>query len=470
MFFRANHFHFVGIGGSGMSGIAELLLSLGYRVSGSDLKRGPVAERLASLGATIFEGHQAAHVEGAAAVVASSAVQAGNLEIVEARRRGIPVIPRGEMLAELMRLKFGVAVAGSHGKTTTTSMIAAVMSHAGLDPTIVVGGRVDSIGSNARLGGGDFMVVESDESDGSFLKLAPILAVITTVDREHLDHYRDLEEIRRAYTDFANKVPFYGAAIVCADDPNIQAILPLITRRVIRYGTSAHCHGLCDLTATEIVHEGFGSRFRLGGQSGGLGEFTLPVPGRHNVMNALAAIAVGLELGARLERIREALASYGGVDRRFQVRGRARGVTVIDDYGHHPTEVAATLAAARQVVRGAGRGRVLVAFQPHRYTRTRLLMDEFAQAFADADELWITDIYPAGEPPIEGISGQALAEAIRATGMSKVHYAPDFDALAGEIAETAQDGDLAIALGAGNINQICEKMFLRLGPQGVSSR
>src|SRR5580693_8384124 len=286
MFFRANHFHFVGIGGIGMSGIAELLLSLGYRVSGSDLRRGPVTDRLATLGATIFEGHRAANVEGAAALVASSAVQSANPEIVEARRRGIPVIPRGEMLAELMRLKFGIAVAGSHGKTTTTSMIAVVMSHAGLDPTVVVGGRVDAIGSNARLGGGDYMVVEADESDGSFLKLAPILAVITNVDREHMDHYRDLEEVRRAYTDFANKVPFYGAAVVCADDPNIQAILPLITRRVIRYGTSAHCDGLCDLNATEIVATGFGSRFRL---SGAMGEFTLPVPGRHNVLNAMAA-------------------------------------------------------------------------------------------------------------------------------------------------------------------------------------
>jgi UDP-N-acetylmuramate--alanine ligase len=470
MFFRANHFHFIGIGGIGMSGIAELLLSLGYRVSGSDLRRGPVTDRLAGLGATIFEGHGASNVEGAAAVVASSAVQAANPEVVEARRRGIPVIPRGEMLAELMRLKFGIAVAGSHGKTTTTSMIAAVMSHAGLDPTIVVGGRVDSIGSNARLGGGDYMVVESDESDGSFLKLAPILAVITTIDREHLDHYRDLEEIRRAYTYFANRVPFYGATIVCADDPNIQAILPLVTRRVIRYGTSAHCDGrsdltACDLTATEIVSEGFGSRFRLGGQSGAMAEFTLPVPGRHNVMNAMAAIAVGLELGAPLGRIREALAGYGGVDRRFQVRGRARGVTVIDDYGHHPTEVGATLAAAKQVVRSAGRGRVLVAFQPHRYSRTCLLMDEFAHAFTDADELWITDIYAAGEQPIEGISGQALVEATRAAGLTGVRYAPDFDTLADDLAKTAQDGDLIIALGAGNINHICEKMFLRLAPQ-----
>src|SRR5258708_6643736 len=381
MFFGARHFHFIGIGGIGMSGIAELLVSLDYRVSGSDLKRSAITARLAELGATISEGHRAENVEGAAAVVASSAVNVANPEVVEARRRGIPVIPRGEMLAELMRLKFGIAIAGSHGKTTTTSMIAAVMSHAGLDPTIVGGGRVDAIGSNARLGGGDFMVVEADESDGSFLKLALIVAVITNIDREHLDHYRDLEAIRQAYSHFANRVPFYGATIVCGDDPNVAAILPMITRRVIRYGASPGC----DVTASGIAHDGFASRFTLHG----LGEFTLRVPGRHNVLNAMAAVATGLELGAPLERIREALASYAGVDRRFHVRGQVRGVTVIDDYGHHPTEIAATLAAARGVAQSANGGRVLVAFQPHRYTRTCLLMDEFAHAFDDADELWI---------------------------------------------------------------------------------
>ncbi len=462
MFFREKHFHFVGIGGIGMSGIAELLLSLGYRVSGSDLKRSAVTERLASLGATIFEGHRAENVEGAAAIVASSAVQSSNPEIAEARRRGIPVIPRGEMLAELMRLKYGVAVAGSHGKTTTTSMIAAVTAHSGLDPTIVVGGRVDSIGSNARLGGGDFMVVEADESDGSFLKLAPIVAVITNIDREHMDHYRDLDEVRRSFTYFANRVPFYGATVVCADDPGVQAILPSITRRVIRYGTGSGC----DLTASEIAPQAFGIRFRLASETKDLGEFTLPVPGRHNVLNAMAAVAVGLELGAPLEKIREALARYGGVDRRFQVRGRARGVTIVDDYGHHPTEVAATLSAARQLVRTAGRGRVLVAFQPHRYTRTHLLMDEFARAFPDADHLWIADIYPAGEAPITGVDAPALVAAIRPHSPN-AEYAPSFDALVEAIAAQAQDGDFVIALGAGNINQICEKMFSRLSDTAV---
>ena len=452
MFFRTKHFHFVGIGGIGMSGIAELLLSLGYQVSGSDLKHSAVTERLAGLGATIYEGHEASNVEGAAAVVASSAVNAANPEVAEARRRGIPVIPRGEMLAELMRLKYGVAVAGSHGKTTTTSMIAAVMSAAGFDPTIVVGGRVDAIGSNARLGGGDFMVVEADESDGSFLKLAPIVAVITNIDREHLDHYRDLEEIRQAYIAFANKVPFYGVAVVCGDDANVQGVLPLITRRVIRYGTATDC----DLIATEISHDGFDSRFRLAG----LGEFTLGVPGRHNVLNAMAAVAVGLQLDAPVDSIRAALAAYGGVDRRFQVRGRARGVTVIDDYGHHPTEITATLGAARSAARG---GRVLVAFQPHRYSRTVLLMDEFSHAFGDADHVWITDIYPAGEAPIEGVSGQALAAAVAEAGHPSVRYAPNFDQLVEELAAQAREGDLVIALGAGHINQICEKMVWRLG-------
>lgn len=452
MFFRTEHFHFVGIGGIGMSGIAELLLSLGYRVSGSDLKRSAVTDRLAGLGATIYEGHRASNVEGAAALVASSAVNAANPEVAEARRRGIPVIPRGEMLAELMRLKYGVAVAGSHGKTTTTSMIAAVMSAAGFDPTIAVGGRVDAIGSNARLGRGDFMVVEADESDGSFLKLAPIVAVITNIDREHLDHYRDLEQIRQAYVEFANKVPFYGAAVMCADDANIQAVLPLITGRVIRYGTVPGC----DLTASAISHHGFGSRFEIAQ----LGQFTLGVPGRHNVLNAMAAIAVGLHLEASVERIREALAAYGGVDRRFQVRGRVRGVTVIDDYGHHPTEVVATLAAAKDAAQG---GRVLVAFQPHRYSRTCLLLDEFSRAFTDADQLWITDIYAAGEAPIEGVSGQALAAAVAAAGHPNVRYAASFDSLVEELAAEAREGDLILALGAGHINQICEKMILRLG-------
>ncbi len=451
MFFPTRNFHFVGIGGIGMSGIAELLLTLGYQVSGSDLKSSAITQRLASLGATIYEGHQAGNVAGATAVVASSAVSAANPEVAEARRTGIPVIPRGEMLAELMRLKYGVAVAGSHGKTTTTSMIASVMSAAGFDPTIVVGGRVDAIGSNARLGGGDFMVVEADESDGSFLKLAPIVAVITNIDREHLDHYRDLNEIRAAYTDFANRVPFYGAVVACGDDANIASVLPLISKRVIRFGTAADCA----VRATGIVHQGFGSRFQLHE----MGEFVVNVPGRHNVLNAMAAISVGLHLGAKLDVVREALAAYRGVDRRFQVRGEARGVTVIDDYGHHPTEVAATLSAAREV---AGKGRVLVAFQPHRYSRTSLLMHEFAHAFEGADYVWITDIYPAGEAPIAGVTGETLAEAIRQSGHPNVSHARDLNQLVTTMAAEAKPGDLIIALGAGHINQICEKMILEL--------
>ncbi len=457
MFFKAKHVHFIGIGGIGMSGIAEVLLNLGYQVSGSDLKLSAAAHRLRSLGAQVFEGHQAGNVAGADAVVTSSAIPASNPELREAHRLLIPVIPRGEMLAELMRLKYGIAVAGSHGKTTTTSMIAAVLSHAGLDPTVVVGGRVDAMGSNARLGRGDFMVVESDESDRSFLKLAPILAVITTIDREHLDCYRDLEEIQHAYVEFANKVAFYGAVMVAVDEPNIQAILPRITRRVIRYGSSADA----DLLALNVKAEGYGSRFALAFQRRPLGEFTLRVPGRHNVWNAMAAVCVGLELGVKPDHIREALNGFGGVDRRFQVHGHVGGVTVVDDYGHHPTEVRATLAAARDALAGTN-GRLLVVFQPHRYSRTKLLWDEFTVCFAGCDALWLVDVYPAGEPPIEGVTAPALVEEIRRAGSEDVHYAAGFDEAVSGVTAMAQPGDLVLALGAGHINQICEKMLREL--------
>jgi UDP-N-acetylmuramate--alanine ligase len=464
MYFKAQRVHFIGIGGIGMSGIAEVLLTLGYQVSGSDLKLSPAALRLRTLGATVFEGHRAEQVAEAGAVVTSSAIPSGNPELEEARRRQIPVIPRGEMLAELMRLKYGIAVAGSHGKTTTTSMIAAVLSHAGLDPTVVVGGRVDAMGSNARLGRGQFMVVESDESDRSFLKLAPILAVITTIDREHLDCYRDLEEIQQAYVDFANKVPFYGVVVAAADEPNVTAILPQVTRRVVRYGTSPEA----DLVAGEITSQGFRSTFPLSYRGRWLGEFNLRVPGKHNVWNAMAAVAVGLHLEIEPDRIREALATYGGVDRRFQVHGQAGGVTVVDDYGHHPTEIRATLSAARQVLAGAasggGNGRLLVVFQPHRYSRTKFLWDEFLGSFEEADALWVTDIYPAGEAPIEGITGQGLAAGIARAGRSGVRYAAGFDQVVAEVAAQARPGDLVLALGAGNINHICEKMFSVLTP------
>jgi UDP-N-acetylmuramate--alanine ligase len=450
MFLKKQRVHFVGIGGIGMSGIAELLLNLGYGVSGSDLKRSAITARLEALGAQVFEGHHAAQIEGAGAVVTSSALAADNPEVLEARRRQIPVIHRGEMLAELMRLKYGIAVAGAHGKTTTTSMIAQVLSHAGLDPTAVVGGRVAAMGSNARLGRGEFMVVESDESDRSFLRLAPILAVITTIDREHLDCYRDLAEIQQAYVDFANKTPFYGCVALCLDDPNIQAILPQIQRRMVRYGTAVQA----EICAEEIASEGFSSRFRVRG----LGEFTLPMPGRHNALNALAAIAVGLELGVTGDTMRQALAAYGGVDRRFQVRGRAAGVTVVDDYGHHPTEIRATLAAARS----CGFARVLAVFQPHRYTRTQALFDDFAACFNDCDQLWVTDIYPASEPPIPGVHSERLVGAIARHGHRAVAYCASPEEAGGQAVAAAREGDVVIALGAGHINQICEKMVFDL--------
>src|SRR5581483_794977 len=387
MFKKFQHIHFIGIGGIGMSGIAEVLLNLGYQVSGSDVKRSAITDGLESLGGKIYEGHAAENVEGAQVVVTSTAVRPDNVEVVEAARRQIPVIPRAEMLAELMRLKYGIAVAGSHGKTTTTSMIAAVLAGANLDPTLVVGGRLNSMGSSARLGKGDFMVVESDESDRSFLHLAPILAVITNIDREHLDHYGTLEELQRAYAEFANRVPFYGAVIACRDDAHVRAILPRLRRRVITYGSEIG-DGAADMAIGDIHCGHFQSRFRLRFRGRDLGEFQLQVPGRHNVLNATAAVAAGLELKIDLEQVRLALADFRGVERRFQVRGVVDGVTVIDDYGHHPTEIRATISAARD----CEYGRVLAVFQPHRYTRTALLMDEFARCFEGCAAVFVMDI------------------------------------------------------------------------------
>lgn len=446
MFFKQQHLHFTGIGGIGMSGIAEVLLNLGYTVSGSDLKLSPITERLAKLGARIHEGHAASNVEGAKALVVSSAVNEANPEVQEARRLGIPVIPRGELLAELMRLKFGIAIAGSHGKTTTTSMTATILSHAGLDPTVVVGGRVGTMGgSNARVGQSDFLVVESDESDGSFLKLAPILAVVTNIDREHLDHYKDLDTVKDAFAGFVNKVPFYGAAIVCLDDENVQTILPRITRRTITYGVSAQA----DLVVRPVSLEPFASRFALSWRGTELGEFALSLPGAHNTLNAAAAITIGLELEVPVEKMREALASFTGVDRRFQKRGEAAGVTVIDDYGHHPTEIRATLNAARQ----CRFGRVIALFQPHRYTRTQMLMDDFARSFHQADVVYVLDIYAASEKPIEGVSGEALAERLRAFGHRSVQYAGTLERAVTDLGSAVQTGDLVLTLGAGNVWQ-----------------
>lgn len=438
-----------------MSGLAEVLLELGYRVSGSDAKLSPITERLVSRGAVIHEGHAAGNVAGANAIIVSSAVRSDNPEVIEARRLGLPVIPRGELLAELMRLKFGIAVAGSHGKTTTTSMVAAVLIHAGLDPTVMVGGRAAVLrGSNARVGVGDYLVVESDESDGSFLKLAPILAVVTNIDREHLDHYKDLDEICRAFVEFVNRVPFYGAAVLCLDDENVQKILPRINRRVITYGSSAQA----DLRVTSSSTGHMASEFHLIQRGRDLGCFKLHVPGAHNVSNATAAVAIALELEIPVETIREALAGFSGVDRRFQVRGAERGVTVIDDYGHHPTEIRATLAAAR----ACRYRRIHVLFQPHRYTRTQALMDDFARAFHQADTVHVIDIYAASEQPIAGVSAQVLAERLQTFGHRGAVYAGSMETGIASVLGAAEPGDAIVTLGAGSVSQAGDQIIERL--------
>lgn len=455
MFFKPQHVHFVGIGGIGMSGIAEVLLTLGYEVSGSDLKLTPITERLSGLGARICVGHDGQNVLGAKAVVVTSALDGANPEILEARRLQIPVIPRGELLAELMRLKFGIAIAGSHGKTTTTSMVASILNAANLDPTVVVGGRVAGLhGSNARVGKSSLLVVESDESDGSFLKLAPIIAVVTNIDREHLDHYSSLEEIRSAFTDFVNKVPFYGAAFLCMEDANIQAIFPAIRRRTITYGRTPQV----DLAIQDVKLAGNGSDFFLRRSGRELGQFHLNVPGLHNVLNATAAIGVGLELEVSTQHLREGLEAFSGVDRRFTVRGSVNGITVVDDYGHHPTEVKATLAAARL---GPFR-RILVLFQPHRFSRTKHLLEEFGTAFHQADEVYLLDIYAASEQAIEGVSANVLLEKLQAYGHRSAHYEGSMEESIDAIASAAAPGDLIITLGAGNVSSAAEKILKRL--------
>jgi UDP-N-acetylmuramate--alanine ligase len=455
MFFKRQPVHFVGIGGIGMSGLAEVLLELGYPVSGSDLKSSPTTERLVERGATIFESHSAANLHGAKAVVVSSAVKKDNPEVVEARKRGLPVIPRGELLAELMRQKFGIAIAGSHGKTTTTSMVATLLSYAKLDPTFVIGGRVGMMGgANARLGKSDYLVVESDESDGSFLKLAPILVVVTNIDREHLDHYAGIEEIRGAFSDFIGKVPFYGASILCLDDENIQRLLPAVNRRTITYGHSAQAE--LRITSSNAAH--MSSEFHLEHRGIDLGCFRLNVPGAHNVLNATAAVAVGLELEIPLVLIREGLNSFRGVDRRFQVCGTGGGVTVIDDYGHHPTEIRATLEAAR----ACRFKHVHVLFQPHRYTRTQALMEDFARAFHGADSVLVADIYAASEAPIAGVSSQALVTQLQDFGHRRAHYAGSLDQGVEAVTAAAQSGDAIITLGAGSISQVAGAILERL--------
>ena len=430
-----------------MSGIAEILLHQGMKVSGSDLKRSAVTDRLTQLGASIYEGHDAGNVADATVVVTSSAVSPANPEVLEARARKIPVIPRAEMLAELMRQKFGIAIAGMHGKTTTTSMVASVLAAGGLDPTVVVGGRVDAMGSNARLGTTQYMVAEADESDRSFLKLSPILAVVTNLDREHMDHYADMADVERAFLAFMDKVPFYGAVTACADNPMLAAILPRAQRRVFTYGLG----DAADYRITEL-QTGVGlSHFMIETAAASLGSFTLHVPGRHNVLNAAAAVAIGHQLQIPAAKIAEGISNFRGVDRRFQKRGEARGITVVDDYGHHPTEIRATLAAARE----SGFRRIHVIFQPHRYTRTLDLLDEFATAFTDADSVFVLPVYAASEEPIPGVNGELLASRITGT---KVEAVADFDAAIEAAAHIASSGDLILTLGAGNVSQLAPRI------------
>ncbi len=458
MYGKIRKIHFVGIGGIGMSGIAEVLLNLGYQVSGSDLRESETTLRLDNLGGRITIGHRAENVVGTDVVVTSTAVRKDNPEVVEAHRRLIPVIPRAEMLAELMRMKYGIAVAGTHGKTTTTSMVATLLYHGGIDPTSVIGGRVDSLGSNAKLGQGKFLVAEADESDGSFMLLSPTIAAVTNIDADHLDFYQDLEEIKDTFVDFINKVPFYGLAVLCLDDPNIQAIIPRVKKRFVTYGLA----GQADLKASDIVHQEGHTAFTVHARGEALGRVSFRMPGRHNVLNALAATAVAMEVGIPFATIAEGFRDFGGVQRRFQIRHEAEGLMVVDDYGHHPAEIKATLAAARS---GWNR-RVIAVFQPHRYSRTRALFDEFVTAFYQADQLIVTDIYAAGEEPIAGIGSEQLVESIRQHGHKDAHYIGDRHAVAGRLLPQLGEGDMVITLGAGNIWQTGEDLIRLLRERG----
>jgi UDP-N-acetylmuramate--alanine ligase len=455
VFGKIQHIHFVGIGGIGMSGIAEVLVNLGYQVTGSDLRESPTTRRLQGLGVVVHIGHDAECIREAQVVVISSAVKGDNPEVVAAHAAKIPVIPRGEMLAELMRMKYGIAVAGSHGKTTTTSMVAQVLSEGGIDPTIVVGGKLGAIGSNAKLGQGPYLVAEADESDGSFLLLSPTLGVITNVDREHLDHYRDLDEIRDAFVAFGNRIPFYGCIFLCMDDPHAASLRPRLKRLVHTYGASPQA----DLRALDIRQEGWRTTFRVRAFGEDWGAFSLGVPGHHMVLNALAAIGVAHELGVDREVIRASLAGFVGADRRFQRRGERDGVLVVDDYGHHPTEIAATLAAARA---GFPERRLVAAFQPHRYSRTHALLGEFGRCFFDADVVVVSDIYAAGESPVHGLTGQTLVDALLSYGQREVHYVPRLEDMPRALANLTRPGDLLLTFGAGTITQVGPQ-YLALG-------
>ena len=466
MFIQKQHVHFIGIGGIGMSGIAEILLTLGMRVSGSDLRLGPITDRLAGMGATVYEGHERSHVGDASVVVTSSAVSSSNPEVLEARVRKIPVIQRAEMLAELMRLKYGIAIAGMHGKTTTTSMVASVLAAGGLDPTVVVGGRVDAFGSNARLGSSQYLVAEADESDRSFLKLSPILAVVTNLDREHMDCYRDMEDVEASFLSFMDKVPFYGAVTACIDNLLLAKILPRAQRRIYSYGVAPAADyrlevldsGLTLGERASCAVSGF-RRFQVVTAKSTLGPFELRVPGRHNILNATAAVAIACQLDVPAEKIAEGLASFNGVDRRFQLRGRAKGVAVVDDYGHHPTEISATLAAARE----CGYGKIHVIFQPHRFTRTRDLLEEFSNAFSLADSVTVLPIYAASEEAIPGITAELLVARMRDTA---AFYEPDFPGALARVTGTAQPGDLILTLGAGSVSQLAPQVLASLEAAG----
>jgi UDP-N-acetylmuramate--alanine ligase len=449
VFHKIDTIHFVGIGGIGMSGIAEVLLNLGFKVTGSDLRKTDTTERLEQLGARIFYGHKAENVEDTDVVVVSSAVKADNPEVLKAREQFIPVIQRAEMLAELMRMKYSIAVAGAHGKTTTTSLVSSILGHAGIDPTCVIGGKLKSLGSNAKLGDSKYLVAEADESDGTFLLLFPTIAVVTNIDMEHLDFYKDITEIKAAFLTFLNKVPFYGLDIICIDNANLQSLIPSLKRRYMTYGLSKQA----DLRAENITYNGFETTFKVIYREYGLGDISLTLPGIHNVRNALAAIGVSIELDIPFVTIREALKEFSGIQRRLEIKWDG-DIKLIDDYGHHPTEIKATLSA----VRSMWKGRVVVVFQPHRYTRTKALMDDFVTSFNEADLLIVTEIYAASEEKIEGVSGHILADKIKASGHRNVMFAPSKEDAAELVLQNAKPGDVVITLGAGDVNKIDERL------------
>ncbi len=452
MFKKYRIVHFVGIGGVGMSGIAEVLYNLGYEVTGSDLRETGTTKRLKDLGIKVYLGHAAGNIDNAHVVVISSAVSPLNPEVVEAKLKSVPVIPRAEMLAELGRLKYGILVAGAHGKTTTTSLIATTLGEGGLDPTVVIGGRLNAIGSNAKLGQGDYIVAEADESDGSFLKLNPTIAVITNIDNEHMDFFRDIETLKLAFLSFINKLPFYGIAVVCLENSYLKGIIPFIERKALTYGLT----DAADIYARNIINEGTKMSFEPVMHGRSLGNFTIPIPGRHNVLNSLAAIATGVELQIPVDIISKALGKFSGIHRRFEFKGDVRGVKVYDDYGHHPSEIAATLKAARECF---ANNRILVLFQPHRFTRTRDLMDEFAGSFNDADRIYLMDIYPAGEQPIQGITAEVLLKNMEKSGARAIHYEADRKGMVDTISSEMAPGDVLLTLGAGDVYKMGEEIL-----------